>query len=247
MNILKEALQTFKKEQTQENLQHLAQAVLATKVYAPATWDVEPTENENGQLEFAPNTQIQLLIIEDTQKNCYFPLFTDLEEVQAWKENQRTLLLSFEQWIRFTDMAKEQVKGVIINPMSEQFPILQDLIQNLKQVHQSQVETNELHAGETIHLMEPSQDIENMKAIIQNVCSQNSDIQAVYIKERFETDKKSHWFVLVDSKVEDTQYFEQIGQSLVGQTYNKKLEFMFANNDLATQIIQKTKPIYEKK
>ena len=247
MNSLKEALQQFKNNQTQANLQQLAQAILTTKVYAPATWDTEPTENENGQLEFTPNTQIQLLIIEDTNKNCYFPLFTELEEVKAWKENQRTLLLSFEQWIRFTDMAKEQVKGVIINPMSEQFPILQDFIQNLKQLHQSQVSTNELHAGDKIHLIEPNMNIDEMVEIIQNVCESNTDIQAVYIKERLDSETESHWFVLVDSKVEDTQYFEQIGQKLVGKTHHKKLEFMFANNSLATQIIQKTKPIYEKK
>ena len=247
MNELKQALQQFKQHQTQENLQTLAQSLLVNKVYAPAMWDAQPTKNENGQLEFAPNTQIQLMIIEDEQGNCYFPFFTDLEEVQAWKVNQQTLLLSFEQWIRFTDMAQNQVKGVIINPMSEQFPIVQELIQNLKQVHQSQVSQNHLQAGEKIHLMEPSLDIQEMKAIIQKECSEIEEIQTVYIKERFVENQGSHWFILVDSKKEDPIYFEKIGQSLVGHTHQKKMEFMFANTPLAEQIIQKTQPIYEKK
>lgn len=247
MNELKQALQQFKNNQTQENLQILAQNILVNKIYAPAIWDTNPTKNENGQLEFAPNTKIQLMIIEDEQGNCYFPFFTDLEEVNAWKANQQTLLLSFEQWIRFTDMAKNQVKGVIINPMSEQFPIVQELIQNLKQVHQSQVSQNHLKAGEKIHLMDPSLDIQEMKTIIQHICSEMEDIQSVYVKERFVENQGSHWFILVDSKKEDPLYFEKIGQSLIGHTHQKKIEFMFANTPLAEEIIKKSQPIYEKK
>lgn len=39
--------------------------------------------NDKGQMIFEPNnTKFQLMIIETNQKDCYFPMFTDMEELR---------------------------------------------------------------------------------------------------------------------------------------------------------------------
>ena len=244
---LKQSLQQLKKEASQEHINEVVYQLLTTKIYAPAMWDKNPIKDENGQLGFEADTKIQLLIIQDEQKNCYFPMFTSLEELQEWKPKQQSLLLSFEQWISFTDMAQNQVEGIILNPCSEQIPLTKAFLQKLKTKQKSILSENTLQAGQKLHLMEPQTDIQQMIESIQKTCQNIPSIQSVYIKERFEEGKDSHWFILIKSQDAQTSYFEQIGRNLQGKTAGKKLEFMFANTSLAEQIIQRTNPIYEKK
>ena len=244
---LKQALQNMKTNPNQENVNQLAKILLTTKIYAPAKWDKDPIADENGQLGFEADTKIELLIIQDENGKCYFPMFTNQEELLEWKPKQQSLLLSFEQWITFVDMAQNQIEGIVLNPTSEQIPLHQNFLDSLRKTRKATLTPNSLEAGKQLHLMNPEMNIDDMIESIQNTCKNIPDIEAVYVKERFEEDKASHWFILVQTQNRKTQYFEQIGQNLQGKTYGKSIEFMFANTQLAEKIIQNSKPVYEKK
>ena len=244
---LKQILQKMKTNPNQENINELAKCLLTTKIYAPAHWDKDPIADENGQLGFEADTQIELLIIQDDKEKCYFPMFTSQEELLEWKPNQQSLLLSFEQWITFVDMAQNQVEGIVLNPTSEQIPLHQNFLDSLRKARKATLTPNTLETGKQLHLMNPDMNIDIMLESIRNTCKNIPDITAVYVKERFEENKASHWFILVQTQNLQTQYFEQIGQDLKGKTYGKSIEFMFANTPLAEKIIQNSRPVYEKK
>ena len=108
---MKEALAKIKEKQTTETINTMLAALMTTKFLAPATWDKEPTMNDKGQMIFEPNTKFQLMIIETNQKDCYFPMFTDMEELRKWNSDPkiRSLVLTFEQFMPFILILLEQI------------------------------------------------------------------------------------------------------------------------------------------
>lgn len=245
---MKEALAKIKEKQTTETINTMLAALMTTKFLAPATWDKEPTMNDKGQMIFEPNTKFQLMIIETNQKDCYFPMFTDMEELRKWNFDPkiRSLVLTFEQFMPFIELAKNDIKGIVFDPFGANLPITNEFLFKLHEQQKTSLQENQIKKGDKIYMREPVENIDDLKAAVCEYAKNDPNILSVYIKERVDKEKPSHWFMIVETANEDVEVFKQIGQACRSVNHGKEIEFMFASASLAKNVMANTKPIYVK-
>lgn len=154
---LKDALVALRKEENQQTINDMARTLRDTSVLAPAMWDQEPQKDENGQLVFEPNTKIQLMIMQDAQGNMYFPMFTSFEELKQANHDDtvHALVLSFDQFMSFVDMAKGQIQGIVLDPFTENVPIDVEFLEGVARTKKTVIKPTKLKKGDQLQVREP--------------------------------------------------------------------------------------------
>ncbi len=246
---LKAALQAFRQEETPQTINNLVDTLMKTQLLAPATWDKDPVKNEQGQMMFEPNTRFQLMVIQAESGDAFFPMFTDMEELQKWDTEKETqsLVMNYDQYLPFIQMAQQEIKGIVINPFGESVPFESDFLMSLKQNKDTpELTENHLDEGESVNLRDPIRNIDALKDKMAEIAMDSPEIQAIYIKERLEKGKPSHWFVVVDMKPENPKLFQKLGEGCRPVNYGKDIEFMFGSAMIGQEVKHSTKPIYKK-
>lgn len=245
---MKEAMIKLKEEQTPETINTMLAALMTTRFLAPATWDKDPVLNEKGQMIFEPNTKFQLMIIETKNDGCFFPMFTDMEELKKWDSdpNVRSLVLTFDQFMPFIELAKNDIQGIVFDPLGANLPITNDMLFKLNEQQKISLQENEIKKGDKIFMRDPSENIDDLKAVLIEYAKENPNILSLYIKERVDKEKPSHWFMIVEAVHEDINIFKQIGQACRSVNHGKEIEFMFSSTSLSKNVMSNTKPIYVK-
>lgn len=241
---LKNALIALRKEENQQTINDMARLLRDTSVLAPAVWDKEPEKDENGQLVFEPNTQIQLMIIQDANGKYFFPMFTSYDELRkTQQDNVHGLVLSFDQFMSFVEMAKDQIEGIVLDPFSENVPIDVEFLEGVARTKKSVIKATKLKKGDKINVREPVKKVEALIGALNSAAKEIPSIQALYLKERLEGDDV-HWLVIVDMNPQDPKLFQRLGEACRGKTDNKDIEFIFSSMQVAQQIMADSMPIY---
>lgn len=245
---LKDALIALRKEENQQTINNMARTLRDTSVLAPAVWDQEPQKDENGQLVFEPNTQIQLMILQDANGKYFFPMFTSYEELrQAQQENENVhaLVLAFDQFMSFVEMAKGQVEGIVLDPFTENVPIDIEFLEGVAKTKRNVIKPTKLKKGEKIQVREPIKKIEALINALYQEAEKIPSIQEIYLKERVDHNDV-HWLAIVDMNPQDPKLFQRLGEAARGKTDGKDIEFMFSTMQVAQKIIADSTPIYTK-
>lgn len=243
---MQKALETFKEQGTSENLNRVVASLLASPLYVPCQWDKEPVVDENGKRHFAPGTQFQLLTIQTTDGRKLFPFFTSKEEWEKWAPSKQAkmIALSFDQYMPVIEMAKDQVEGIVIDPMGSNVPLKSPfLVQLFKQPRKVNIEPTKIQKGEKVTLKNP----EKVQDLVDALCKygkEHDNIYSIYFKERTVQDKPSHWFIIVDMEKEDPKFFQDMAHACARHSHGKHFEFLFANSPLGKEIVAKNEPIY---
>lgn len=183
---MQQAMSLLREEQTQENMLAAAEALLNTKVMIPARWDKEPQTDENGQLNFAPDTKISLMVISSDNGMRFFPAFTEMEEVKKfYKDNQVTcLILSLDQYLPFLTSAKDTMTGIVIDPKGINMPFKTDFLEGIRKANKQRLDQNTIHKGQKIHLKNVGKEAQNLEAALISTGFHEPAIRAIYLKER---------------------------------------------------------------
>ncbi|MGI6511465.1 MAG: enhanced serine sensitivity protein SseB C-terminal domain-containing protein [Catenisphaera adipataccumulans] len=245
---MQEAMRAFQENGTPENTQRLMECLLTTRLLAPAEWDKDPVMDENGQMVFEPDTKFQLLLIETDTGDQYFPLFTDMQELEKWDKNHelQSLVMEFDQYIPFVEMGQGQVKGIVIDPYGASLPFDSDFLLNLQHQTDQQLKETTVKEGDDIRVRKPVRNVDKFVARLRELGADSPDIDAIYLKERLVKNKPSHWLVIVDMETENTKLFQKLGEGCRGMTYGKDMEFAFAKTQIGQELIKDVEPIYVK-
>lgn len=241
------ALKNMVENRNDSTINEMIKALVTTQFLVPATWDKDPAMDEKGQMVFAPNTKFQLMIIENEAGKEFFPMFTDMEELRKWDtENQtRSLVLTYEQFISFIEMAKDDIEGIVLDPFGANVPLTTTFLLKVKEILKGDLQENKIKKGDKVRVCEP-RDCDDLKKALQEAGKQDTEIRALYLKERIDSDKPNHWFIIVDTENEDVLKFENIGHICFKASQRKEMEFMFASTNLAQSIMKNTVPVYQR-
>lgn len=247
---LKEALHQLAEDSSQQNVKAVLAALKNGRVLAPATWDKEPEQGKDGGLVFAPDTKISLMVAQNnTTQDMFFPMFTGTDEFEAYMQgkdrtNSRLLMLDLAQLASFLRMSQDDVRGILFNPGTDNLAVNSRPV--IDAANEGKMMTNQLHKGDKVYVNEP-EDADELIEALQKACKARPEVEALYLKERvYPTKRPSHWFLIVDSAVEEPSIFEAIGRSVRSKAKGKELEFLFGSSQLAQNIKQDSSPIYTK-
>lgn len=245
---LQETLVLFNQNKDDEAFRNLLNVFVTTNFLSPAQWDKDPVRDENGALVFEPNTQFQLSLIQDDQGNSFFPVFSSMDQLKKWDEDDEihSLVMTFDQYIPFVEMALSQIRGVVIDPFGANVLLDCNLLVELNKNRGSQVSENPIHKGDSLKLREPVSNVTELQRAICEFGEAHPDILSIYLKERMVKDQPSHWFLVVDMINDSKQVLQDLGNFCVPVNYGKDFEFMFGSMDIAKKIMADSVPTYVK-
>lgn len=245
--LLNTALKNYAKERNSETTNSLIYALLNGVVMVPCNWDKEPVDQENGEMAFPADTQFSLLTIETKDHQRLFPMFSSTDEWEKWEmaPKAKSLALSFEQYIDWVEMAKNEVYGIVLDPYGANVPFPSSTLLELKNIPRN-LEEKKIGKGVKVSLREPVQNIEDLKETFIQFAKEHPSIKMMTIKERFIEGKPSHWFLIVDMDPENPELFEEMGESARNVNHGKEFEFIFASMKLSKNILKDSTPFYEK-
>ncbi len=241
---MKKAMQALRKDENPITIENMKNVLVTTRLLVPAQWDKEP-KTVNKQMVFDPDTQFQLMVITDQEGNCYYPMFTDMDELLKWdtERNVQSLVLTFDQYVPFIEMSKDSIYGIVINPYSESIPLSCQYILDMQKERMENLTKDSIE--DDSDLRDPVANITDMKNCLCALGEKYTEIQSIYVKERLVKNQPSHWFVVVDMNPENPKLFQILGEACRSVSKGKGIEFLFGNTPLGKQIMANNEPVYK--
>lgn len=254
--ILREALERLREENSDENLVQAAQILVDTKLMIPVKWDQEPERDEKGQLHFAPDAKIAPLVVTNENGVKLFPFFTSVDEVKKLYGEKGTncIVLGMVQYMPLLLSAKEEITGIVIDPKGADMPFPTQFLMEFVKDYRSNLKPLKIGKDENLLLQDPKGNLQDLEAALISYGFHDPAINAIYLKERVETsdpetkpeDVKTNWFIIVDVKERDTGVFQRISKVVQPLAQGHDIEFMFADTMIGNDVKKTTMPIYTK-
>ena len=116
---LVEAIDKMQADGCKENIDAMINEVMKAKFILPAK--VTPIRNartQNGQTIMQESTQVQFRLLENSNKQKFFGLFTDIDELYKWNDTQSShkVITDFDSISQMVMDPKAGVLGFVINP-----------------------------------------------------------------------------------------------------------------------------------
>ena len=128
------AIEKMQDDNTTENINKMIDEVMKAKFILPAK--VTPkteAKTTNGQTVMQQSTQVQFRLLENGNKEKFFGVFTDTDELFKWKDTQNAqkVVTDFDSIAQMVMDPQADVKGFVINPYGENVSISKGLLLSL--------------------------------------------------------------------------------------------------------------------
>jgi|GEM_PF-1084524 len=132
---LVKAMEAVKQSENRETQTAMIEKVLNAKFFAPV--DVLDADGNvltgNGRIAIPKDAKFNFKLIQNKNGEQFFAVFTDLNEFRKWSGGPKvnTIVVVFPQIAQLAVQKADQIKGFVINPMSQNIIFTQDAIKNL--------------------------------------------------------------------------------------------------------------------
>ena len=208
---LLEAIEDMQQDNNPDTVNHMIDCVMKAQFITPGMvskpQNVAKTD-KNGSTVMQQETQVQFQLIENQNKEKFFPAFTDQEEKKKWTQSKgkHDVIMTFDGFAQVLSEKDCNVKGFVINPFGKSVAFPKPMVMSLKQQKEkreknSGLQKQELKADDNVQLGDPDPDkypIDMMASII-NFLQERNDVNSAYLKMfKRENDKKPSYLVIVD-------------------------------------------------
>ncbi len=228
-----------------------AQFITPGKVSKPR--NVAKTD-KNGATVMQQETQVKFQIIENANKEKFFPAFTDEEEKDKWdaSENTDNVIMTFDSFAQVLSEKGCDIMGFVINPFGKSVAFPKPMVMSLKEQKDSRtpqgLSKQEIKNDEKVELGDPEPDeypIDMMAAII-TFLNERDDVKRAYLRTfRREKEDKPNYLVIVDysgSKMEEI--FKGISMAASPHLNGYQLSMIPYSVPFAKKAVEDTEPFY---
>lgn len=90
-----------------------------------------PVKLPDGRAKIEAGTRIVYFTLTASDGHVFYPVFTDIREMEPWKEARKedplTVVVSFDDFAPIL-MTNPKMHGIVFNPFSDSFPLLRDTV-----------------------------------------------------------------------------------------------------------------------
>ena len=247
---LLEAIENMQADGSKENIDAMIDAVIAAKLILPAR--VIPTttaKTRNGQTIMEQATQVQFRLLENANKDKYFGVFTDTDELFKWNDtkNANKVVTDFDSVASMIMDPKSDVKGFVINAFGKSVTFPKPMVISIKQQRDyMRMKENTIEPNVPIQFGEPEEYPIDLMAALINHFSTEQYVNAAYLRMMEQNGQKSY-FIVVDFIGDMEQTFGAISE--VAKPYlddEIQLSMMPFSMDFARNAVKGVEPFYRK-
>ncbi len=248
---LKAAIEKMQEEGSQENINAMINAVMNAKLILPAR--VTPTteaKTQNGQTVMRQATQVQFRLLENQNKEKFFGVFTDTDELFKWNDTQNAtkIVTDFDSLAQMVMDPKAGVLGFVINPFGKSVTFPKQMVHTFKQQRDfARMKNQQIEPGTKVQLGEPKEYPIDMMAALINHFSTEETVNAAYLRMMEQNNKKSY-LIVVDFYGNMENTFDAI--SAVAKPYlddEIELSMMPYSLEFGRNAVKGVEPFYKKK
>ena len=256
---LLKAIEEMQANNNPDTVNHMIDCVMNAQFITPG--NVSKPQNvaktdKNGSTVMQQETQVQFQLIENQNKEKFFPAFTDQEEKKKWtaSEGKSDVVMTFDGYAEVLSEKDCEVKGFVINPFGKSVAFPRDMVMSLKkqkaerQQNAGGLQQQTLTADDNVQIVDPDPDnypIDMMASII-NFLQERDDVDSAYLKMfKREQDEKPSYLVIVDfegDKMEEI--FKGISMSASPHLGGFQLSMMPYNIPFAQKAVEDIDPFY---
>lgn len=244
------AIEAMQAEGSKENIDKMISACVEAKFILPALVRQVPTaRTENGRTVMGNSTQVQFRLLENGNKEKFFGVFTDVEELQKWNgtDKAQKVVTDFDSLAQMTMDPKANVLGFVINPFGKSVTFPKPMVHSIKQQRDYlKMERNTLKNGAQIKLGEPKEYPIDLMAALINHFSTEEGVNAAFLR-MMEQDGQKSYFIVVDFIGDMAKTFD--GISDVAQPFldeEIQLSMMPYSMEFARNAVKGIEPFYVK-
>ncbi len=245
-----EAIENMQQDNCKENIDAMVNAVMKAKFILPAkVTPVTQARTKNGQTMMGQSTQVQFRLLENQNKDKFFGIFTDTDELFKWNDTQSShkVVTDFDSIAQMVMDPKAGVQGFVINPFGKSVTFPKQMVISLKQQRDYiKMNTRKIQPGSQVQLGEPEEYPIDLMAALINHFSTEETVNAAYLRLLEQNGEKSY-LIVVDFYGNMEQTFS--GISDVAKPYlddDIELLMMPYSMEFARTAVNKVQPFYKK-
>ena len=245
-----EAILKMQEDGSKENIDHMIDEVIKAKFILPALVKSIPrARTTNGQTVMENATQVQFRLLENNNKEKFFGIFTDVEEMYKWNgtEKAHKVVTDFDSISQMVMDPNSDVKGFVINAFGKSVVFPKPMVISIKQQKDFlQSEQNTLKPDSPIQIGEPKEYPIDLMAALINHFSTEPLVNAAYLR-MLEQEGRQSLIVVVDFAGNLEQTFAAISE--VAKPYlddEIQLSMMPYSMDFAKNAVKGIDPFYKK-
>ena len=207
---LLEAIIEMQENNNPDTVNHMIDCVMNAKFITPGNVskprNVAKT-NPQGATVMQQETQVQFQLIENNNKEKFFPAFTDEEEKNKWdgSKGKDNVVMTFDSYAQLLSEEGCEVMGFVINPFGKSVAFPKPMVKSLKEQKDSRTSDGltkqEIKNDEKVEFGDPDPDeypIDMMAAMI-NYLNERDDVHKAYLRTfKRENEDKPSYMVIVD-------------------------------------------------
>ena len=254
---LKAAIEKMQADNTPENVNSMIDCVMAAQFITPGVVsqprNVAKTDSK-GATVMQQETQVQFQLIENGNKEKFFPAFTDEEEKDKWAaaQGKQNVIMTFDSYAQVLSAPDCNVKGFVINPFGKSVAFPAPMVMSLKKQKDERgngLSRQEIKNDEKVELADPAPDeypIDMMAAIISYL-NERDDVSKAYLRMfRREHEEKPSYLVIVDFDGDKTEeIFKGISAAASPHLSGYQLSMMPYSVPFAKKAVEDTDPFFE--
>lgn len=209
------AMEAIKASETPETQKQLIERVLQAKFFAPVSVldaNGDPLQG-NGKIEVPKDAKFNFKLLQNTDGENFFGVFTDIAEFQKWNKEPRinTIVVVFPQIAQLVMQKDHDVQGFVINPMTQNIIFNREIITNILDAMKK---VNEQKEAQTVKLMFGKADKvpEAVIEAIKKKLKKTPEVKEAYFCMMRQGDRDHYMFALdIDA---DNETCRDIGNSV---------------------------------
>lgn len=241
------AVEAFIKEQTPRHELDMLSTLMRGRFMSPVIFS-EPVID--GKVP--GDSKVQQYVIDNTNKEHFFLAFTDAEAMDKWAKGEKRdfVLLNLAEILALINRAKEEeIKGVVINPMSHNITLTYDMLINMPKRHQQLLKS----VPPRFLLGKPKEEPQELEEALQKFFKkkQKEVKEAWMLMALREGTKKPRLMLVVDydGVPEDAKelFPAIIEEAKPHLKEDEGLDIVRRDGKFAEEVINKTESFYQKK
>lgn len=250
------AIENMQENNTQETVNEMINQVMKAKFITPAK--VHAPQNvartQNGKTVMQQQSQVQFQLIQNDNKEQYFPAFTDVDELNRWSGANKgfaSTIMTFTDYANVLADPKCPIKGFVINPFGKSVAFPKGMVMNLMQ--QAQTKQNggfykkQFAQNERLEFNDPEEYPIDLMAAVIGVLQERDDVNAAYLRLfKPESDDKQSYLIIVDFDGDMNEIFSIIGKAASPHLNGMQLSMMPYSVEIAQKAVANVEPFYTK-
>lgn len=244
------AIEAMQADGSNENINKMISEVVEAKFILPAIVKQIPNaRTKDGKTVMGNQTQVQFRLLENGNKEKFFGVFTDIDELIKWNgaNDAQKVVTDFDSLAEMVSDPKAGVLGFVINPFGKSVTFPKPMTIGIKQQRDyMRREKNTLKNGAEIKFTEPDDYPIDMMAALINHFSTEAGVNAAYLR-MLEQDGEKSYFIVVDFVGNMEQTFDAISE--VARPFiddDVELSMMPFSMEFARNAVKGIEPFYKK-